>query len=200
MAIMSRSQHGKWMTIVDGKQRIFRKKGDQYDVLEFELYSYTPDQIDKVSKLIRLNLTDDLISKDIKEKYPDGHNRWKHLFFGQCVTATFVLLYLMDTGNLEPIRGEDASGEGHWWLRDELTKDKYDLTLDQFTTYEEVEEVYETGKPRGYYGYDEMPSSQFFDLIQKVQPDSKRWVDADYSETPNSLDEFLIGRPHESLF
>jgi hypothetical protein len=188
------------MTIVDGKQRIFRKKGDQYDVLEFELYPYTPNQMDKVSKLIRLNLTDDLISKDTKEKYPHDHIRWKYPFFGQCITATFVLLYLMDTGNLEPMRGEDASGEGHWWLRDKLTREKYNLTLDQFPTYEEVEEVYETGKPRGYYGFDEMPASRFFDLIQKVQLNSKRWVDTYYSETPSTLDEFLIGRPHESLF
>ena len=95
------------MTIVDGKQRIFRNKGDRYDVLEFERYSYTAVQTDKVSKLIRANLTDDLISDDIREKYPEDHPRWKYTFFEHCVPATFDLLYLMDTGTLEPIRAED---------------------------------------------------------------------------------------------
>ena len=181
---MTKSQHGKWMTVVDGKQRIFRQNDGRYDVLEFQRYPYTVTQTDKVSKLIRSNLTDDLISEDIKEKYPEGHPRWKYPFFGHCVPATFVLLYLMDTGTLEPMRGQDASGEGHWWLRDILTREKYDLTLDQFPTYGELEDVYATGKPRGYYGFEEMPASRFFDLIQKSQPESKRWTTDDYSGTP----------------
>ena len=87
---MGQSRHSKWMTIVDGKQRIFRNKGDRYDVLEFVRYSYTAVQTDKVSKLIRANLTDDLISDDIREKYPEDHPRWKYPFFGHCVPATFI--------------------------------------------------------------------------------------------------------------
>jgi hypothetical protein len=177
---MAKSWHSKWMTIVDGNHRIFRKSNNleglagKYDVLEFERYSYAPDQLDKVSKLIRSNLTDDLLSKEIKKKYPDNHLRWKYPFFGHCVPATFVLLYLMDTEILEPMRGKDAEGESHWWLRDNLSQVRYDLTLDQFSTNEERESIYETGKPRGYYGFGEMPASRFFDLIQKVQPNSKR--------------------------
>ena len=185
---MTKSRHSEWMTVVAGKQRIFRKKGDQYDVLEFRRYPYTTIQTDKVSKLIRLSLTDDLLSKDIREKYPEDHPRWKYPFFGHCVPATFVLMYLMDTGTLEPIRGEDTSGEGHWWLRDILTREKYDLTLDQFPTYGDLEDVYATGKPRGYYGVGEMPASQFFDLIQIVQPDSKRWITDDYTRSSASLE------------
>jgi hypothetical protein len=187
---MSRSRHGEWITIIDGKHRIFRQKCEQYDVLEFQRYPYTPDQTDKVSKLIRSNLTDDHISEDIREKYPEDHPRWKYPFFGHCVPATFVLLYLMDTGTLEPIRGEDAFGEGHWWLRDILTREKYDLTLDQFPTYGEIEDVYATGKPKGYCGFDEMPASRFFDLIQKVQPNSKRWITDDYTRSIVLLETF----------
>ena len=178
---MSKSRHNKWMTIVDGHHRIFRKcnnlKGlaGKYDVLEFERHPYTPDHLDKVSKLIRSNLTDDLLSKEIKKKYPDNHFRWKYPFFGFCVPATFVQLYLMDTETLEPIRGEDSEGEGHWWLRDNLSQERFDLTFDQFATNEERENVYKTGKPKGYYEFGEMPASSFFDLIQKVQPNSRRW-------------------------
>ena len=54
---MSKSQHGKWMVVIDGKQRIFRRKDERYDVLEFQQYAYTKNQTDKVSKLIRSNLT-----------------------------------------------------------------------------------------------------------------------------------------------
>ena len=173
---MSKSQHGKWMITIDGKQCIFRKIGEQYDVLEIEKYPYTPIQVDKASTLIRANLTDDLISDDIKQKYPKDNSRWKYPFFGHCVTATFTLLYLMDTNSLEPMRGEDASGEGHWWLKDILTNEVYDLTLDQFPTNGELVQVYATGVPRGYFGLDQMPASQHFDLIQKLRPDLKRWT------------------------
>jgi hypothetical protein len=177
---MAKSRHSKWMTIVNGNYRVFRKSNNQkglagkYDVLEFERYPYTPYQLDEVSKLVRSNLTDDLLSKKIKKKYPDNHLRWKCPFFGHCVSATFVLLYLMDTETLEPMRGEDSEGEGHWWLRDNFSQERCDLTFDQFATNEERESVYETGKPRGYYGFGEMPASRFFDLIQKVQPNSRR--------------------------
>jgi hypothetical protein len=67
----------------------------------------------------------------------------------------------MDTNDLEPVRGEDTSGEGHWWLQDVHSKQKYDPTYEQFPTQKELEEVYSTGKPRGYYGFGEMPASRF---------------------------------------
>ena len=197
---MSRLRHHKWMTIVDGKHRIFRQENNRYDVLEFERIPYTPDQIDKASKSIRSNLTDDLISKEIREKYPDNHLRWKLPFFGYSVPATFGLLFLMNTETLEPMRGEDSEGEAHWWLRDNISQDRYDLTFDQFATNEELVNVYRKGEPREYYGFGETLDSPFFDLIQKVQLNSKRWNTDDYSETSNSLDEYLTGRPHESLF
>jgi hypothetical protein len=188
------------MTVVDGKQRIFRQENSQYDVLEFERHPYTPDQIDKVSKSIKSNLIDDLFFKEIREKYPDNDLRWKQPLFNYSVLASFCLLYLMDTKVLEPMRGEVLDGEGHWWLRDNLSQEKYDLTLGQFSKNEELKNVYRKGKARGYYGFGEMPDALFFDLIQKVQPNSKRWNTNNYSETPCSPDDFLSGRPHESLF
>jgi hypothetical protein len=48
----------------------------------------------------------------------------KYPFFGHCVSAKLVLLCLMDTRNLEPIRGEEAFGEFHWWLKDILTRER----------------------------------------------------------------------------
>ena len=197
---MGRSQHSKWMTTIDGKQRIFRTVDGQFDVLEYEKYPYIPDQVDKVSKSIRSNLTDDIISKKLKKKYPKNYFRWKYPFFGHCIPATFVLLYLMDTEILEPIRGENSEGEGHWWLRDSISEEKHDLTFDQFPCKKELESVYATGEAKGFYEFDEMPDARFFDLIQKIQPNSKRWKADNYCDTPFSYDEFLIGRAHESLY
>ena len=125
-------------------------------ILAYENFRYTPDQIEKVSKLIRLNLTEDLIFKNITYKYPHNHLRQKKSFFGYCVPATFVLLYLMDTETLMPMRGMDAEGESHWWLMDNYSKKKFDLTFDQFSSNEELMNVYKTGKEKGYYGFIEM--------------------------------------------
>ena len=182
------SKHRDYLTTVDGKQRIFRPVEKYYDVLEFQRYNYTENEIEKVSNLIRDELTGDLISKDIKDKYPPDHPRWKYPFFGYCVPATFVMLYLMNTAVLEPMRGEDPGGEGHWWLRDKLTREKYDLTSDQFSTLGELEEVYTLGHPKGYYGFKEAPASRFFDLIQKIQPASRRFRVSDPHESLGSLD------------
>ena len=183
---MTKSKHNKWLIKSGSKHRLFRKRGEKYDVLEFERYSYTEGHMKAVSDLIKENLTYDLISGKVKKNYPPDDTRWKFPYFGYCVPATFTLLYLMDTDYLEPVRGEDASGEGHWWLQDIHSKQKYDPTCEQFPTHKELEEVYASGKPRGYYGFGEMPASRFFTLMQKVQTTSKRWISDDYKETPTS--------------
>lgn len=182
------------MVDIDGKHRIFRKKKTKYDVLEYSKYPYTPKQTEEVCQLIRDNLTENLLPDNIKKKYPPEHTRWNYPHFGYCVPATFTLLYVMDTNVLEPMRGEDETGELHWWLRDILTREKYDITLAQFPTYEDLEKVYATGKPTGYYGgrnpnY-QMPASRWFDLIQKIQPTSTRWDTLDIRYNPPSLEEF----------
>ena len=183
---MTKSKHNKWFIEFGSKHRFFRKRGEKYDVLEFERYSYTEGHMNAVCDLIQNNLTEDLLSNKITKVYPPSHKRWNNSFFGYCVPATFALLYLMDTDDLEPVRGEDASGEGHWWLQDVHSKQKYDPTCDQFPTQKELEDVYDTGRPRGYFGFGEMPASRFLDLMQKVQPESKRWITDDYKETPTS--------------
>ena len=187
---MTKSRHDRWMTVIDGHQRIYRNSGKYYDVLEYQRYAYTSSNVDALAKSIRNNLTDNLITKDIRNKYPPSHVKWSQPYFGHCVPATFVMLYFLDTESLDPIRGMDSSGEGHWWLQDIFTGKKYDLTFDQFPTADELETIYETGKPRCYYGYGQMPASRFLDLMQKVQPDAKRWRTSDYNESSTNLEQF----------
>jgi hypothetical protein len=187
---MSKSLHNRWLHSIGQKHRIFSKSGKKFNVLEFQRYKYTPNKIDELSKLIRSNLTDNFISDPLKKKFPYYHHRWKLPYFGLCVPATFSLLYLMNTDALEPMQGKDVEGLEHWWLRDINTQERYDLTYDQFLTEEELDGVYETGKPKGYYGFGEMPAVRILNLIQKVQPQSKRWITTDYKETPIDLEIF----------
>ena len=130
---MAGSKHQNWLFIVDGKQRIFRKLNDGFDVLEYERYTYTEEHTEAVCNLIRDNLTENLLGADFIKKYPKTHKRWNDPYFGYCVPATFALLYLMDTDKLEPITSKDKEGIDHWWLRDKDHPNKiYDITHEQY--------------------------------------------------------------------
>jgi len=197
---MTSFQNSKWMSIVDEKQRIFRINGKQFDVLEYKKFPYTPDKLVKVSELIRLNLREKLNLKKHSKKYLNKYQSWKHPVFGYFKQATFALLYLMETDLLEPMRGDNSEGSYHWWIRDKLSGKKYDLTVDQFPDKNELERVYETGVVSEFYEHEKMPDTQLLNLIQKIQPDSKRWKANNYTDASMSTDEFLQGRAHESLY
>ena len=165
------SKHQQYIIESDKGHSIFRPKGKRFEVLSFQRLEYTSENVALLSEQIRTNLTDDLISNDVRKKYPLGHPRWNRTLFGHCVHATFAFLYFMNTDILSPVRGEDTEGEGHWWLIDNNNGDIIDLTKDQYGTSELVG-VYRTGKKRGYYGFKEAPASRFFRLMQRVQPTS----------------------------
>ena len=165
------SKHHQYIIENDDSHSIFRRKGKCFEVLSFQRLDYTSENVSFLSEQIRANLTYDLISNNVRKKYPLGHPRWKRTFFGYCVPATFAFLYFMNTNILSPVRGEDIEGEGHWWLIDNNNGNIIDLTKDQFETHELVG-VYSTGKKRGYYGPNEAPASRFFRLMQRVQPKS----------------------------
>ena len=200
---MAQSKHKNWMRKVDGKHRLFRPLTNDYDVIEYEQYSYTEGHIEAVSKLIQDNLSKDLLSDDFIKDYPPKHSLWKRPYVGYCVPATFALLYLMDTDKLQPMQGDvfiddyvNVYDEGdwtwHWWLEDKKTKQKYDPTHQQFLTEDELQEVYKTGRPMGYYGYYDQPASRFLKLMTKVQPTAVRWTTEDKEEsTPGTLHNFL---------
>ena len=179
------SKHHQYIIENDEGHSIFRPKGKRFEVLSFQRLEYTPENVSFLSEKIRTNLTDDLISNDVRKKYPSGHPRWNRTFFGHCVPATFAFLYFMNTNILSPVRGQDIEGEGHWWLIDNNNGDIIDLTKDQYGT-DELVGVYSTGKKRGYYGFKEAPASRFFRLMQRVQPTSNLY------ET-DSLGEIKMG-------
>ena len=81
----------------------------------------------------------------------------------------------MDTDRLHPFTGSDPNGEKHWWLQDLDTKERFDLTSVQYTL-EELEYVYNTGKPKKLYSFQGRPQSRFLDLMELVQPNAKRYT------------------------
>jgi len=193
---MAKSKHRNWMIKVEGKQRIFSPSGNAYDVLEYEKYSYTEGHIEAVCNLIRDNLTEELLTPSFKQDYPDEHKRWNNHLFGYCVPATFSLLYLMDTDNLEAFTSKDNEGVEHWWIQDTNSSKIYDITHEQYTDKSVLKEIYNTGKVSGYYGgykpnY-ENPAKRFLTLMHKVQPSAIRWTTEDKEEsTPGTLHNFL---------
>ena len=193
---MAQSRHQNWMYKVDGKQRIYRALTDEYDVIEYEQYSYTSVSVANVITSIQTKLTSNLILPNITRTYPPNHERWKYPYFGYCVPATFALLYFIDTNDLEPMVGYDSEDEKHWWLEDKHTRARYDVTAAQFSTQEALDAVYATGKASGFYGgYNpnyEMPYASFFELMQRVQPSAIRWKARELEEpTPGTLDKFF---------
>ena len=138
------SKHQQYI-IESDKVVHFSPKRKRFEVLSFQRLEYTPENVSFISEKIRTNLTDDLISNDVRKKYPLGHPRWNRTLFGHCVHATFAFLYFMNTDILSPVRGEDTEGEGHWWLIDNNNGDIIDLTKDQYQT-NELDGVYSREK------------------------------------------------------
>ncbi len=183
------SKHEQYIIENEVGHSIFRPKGKRYEVLSYQRLEYNPKNVLLLSEQIRNHLTDDLISNDVKKKYPSGHPRWNRTLFGHCVPATFAFLYFMNTNLLSPVRGEDVEGEGHWWIVDTNTGDIIDLTKDQYTD-DELVDVYKTGKKRGYYGFKEAPTARFFRLMQKVQPTSNLY-ETDNPASSTNLNRFM---------
>ena len=154
--------------------RPMNQTSTKFDVFQFNQYEYNNLNIKKVSKLIKINLSPSLISRDIRKKYPDIHLKWKRALFGYCVPASFALLFFMNTNRLHPFTGSDPDGENHWWLEDLITSEKFDLTSVQYSK-EELAFVYSTGRPKRLYSFQGRPQKRFLDLMLSVQPSGKRY-------------------------
>ena len=178
---MSKSNHRDYLKVNEDKFELIRPMDwplTKYEILCFKRYEYTSKRIEEIGNLIKENLTDSLITHCIKKKYPLDHPRWERELFGYCVPATFVLLFFMNTEFLHPVSGTDPDGENHWWLEDIITNQRFDLTAAQYSR-DELKFVYDTGRRTKLYSFKGRPQSRFMDLMQSVQPNSKRWTTDD---------------------
>ena len=174
------SNHNKFIYKLDNKDCIYRTKGNssRFEVLQFNRLEYTSENIDKLVKDIKINLTDDLISKGFRKDFPPEYPRWKRKYFGLSVPATFVFLYFMDTDLLTANNGKHENNELHYWVTDKESQAIIDITEEQYTE-EELQQVYATGKSTKYFGYREEPTARFFQLMHKVQPSSVLYETSD---------------------
>ena len=169
------SNHERYLVKDGDKFRLFRPKGRQYEVLRYSRYDYSNETMTHLCARIAGHLTMDLISWQVRRLYPEDHPKWRRELFGYCVPATFALLYFIDSDRLVPFRGHDDTGEGHWWLADRDTGERFDITGCQYTNAE-LAGVYATGRQRGYYGHGEAPAARFLKLMHRVQPDSQLFL------------------------
>jgi len=163
------SRYERNISKVGAFHHIYRPKGRAFEVLRFVRHPYTDGHVARLLEDIEHHLTADLISPQVRRHYPAGHSAWQRPLFGHCVPASFALLYFLDTDLLVPVRGVDATGEGHWWLADRRDGHILDITGCQYTEDERAE-VYASGRPRGYYGRGQAPAARVFRLMKRVQP------------------------------
>ena len=177
IAPMSTSNHNDYLRQTGDRCELIRPIGyppKRYEILNFKRYKYSRASALEISAQIKDKLNYSLISHDIRAKYPDGHPRWERSFFGYCVPATFSLLFLMETESLHPFTGSDPDGEKHWWLEDQFTRERFDITSCQYNA-QELAFVYSNGKPKQLYSSFGKPQSRFMDLMQAVQPNTNRF-------------------------
>ena len=71
------SNHNKFIYKLDNNDCIYRTKGNssRFEVLQYNRLKYTTENIDKLVKDIKINLTDDLISNGFRKDFPQEHPR-----------------------------------------------------------------------------------------------------------------------------
>jgi len=109
------------------------------------MLEYNDENLDLVSKLIRKNLTPDLIAKKWRERNS------RNPTFGHCHTASGCLYKLFGPKAMHMHRGFDGEIY-HWWIVDRNGK-IIDLTSEQYTSIGKVP-PYEHGEKSGMLGFD----------------------------------------------
>jgi len=93
---------------------------------------------DKICKLIKSNLTPELLPKTWLKK-----NEKKPLY-GHCYGASRVLQRIFGEEHITLFRGLDHTGEYHWWVQDDKGE-IVDLTSEQYTS-QNLSPPYDKGK------------------------------------------------------
>ena len=139
----------------------------RYDVLEYERV-LCPE---KAVETVKENITPSFLSSHFKRTHSRSGD---HTLRGLCVVATMTCLYLLNDDRFVPHTSVDEDGINHWWFVDTKSDFRYDLTSSQYDT-SQLNQLYQSGKPTTYYGWGQRPATRFLNLIQKIQPYSKRY-------------------------
>lgn len=159
------------------RHRYKEKKVFETRTLEFEPYPMS--EIDTVMKLIRGNLSPDLLGGRKSLMYPK--DTLTNKYYGHCYHSSQALFYLMDTDCLVPMSGEDYRGEKHWWLQDNETV--YDCTGEQYWSVNQ-NPPYDVGKKTAWYGWKGRPQQVSLNLMIRVLGDRLK---SDTVAKPNEM-------------
>ena len=134
----------------------------QTRTLEFEPFPY--ECIRLVMGYIADKLTPDMVTKKYREENAGNP------MFGHCYHSSQALYYLMNTDRLEQMSAVDYHNCSHWWLRDKITNEIFDITSDQYYSIDQVP-PYDIGKKKPWYGWKQRPHQRTLDLMIKVLGD-----------------------------
>ena len=134
----------------------------QTRTLEFEPFPY--EDIRLVMGYIADKLTPDMVTKKYREENAGNP------MFGHCYHSSQALYYLMNTDRLEQMSAVDYHNCSHWWLRDKITNEIFDITSDQYYSIDQVP-PYDIGKKKPWYGWKQRPHQRTLDLMIKVLGD-----------------------------
>jgi hypothetical protein len=109
------------------------------------MLTYNQENLELVSKLIKINLTPDLIAKKWRERNS------RNPTFGHCHTASGCLYKLFGSKAVHMHRGHDGEIY-HWWVVDK-NGNIIDLTSEQYTSIGKIP-PYENGEKSGMLGFD----------------------------------------------
>ena len=168
------------MKIVE-RHRYNDKEIFQTRTLKFEPFPY--EDISLVMGYIAGKLTPDMVTKKYREENAGNP------MFGHCYHSSQALYYLMDTDRLEQMSAIDYHDCSHWWLRDKITHEIYDITVEQY--YSVNQEPPYPGKKKNWYGWKQRPHQRTLDLMVKVLGSRLIEDTVTTPEVVGALDSFL---------
>lgn len=168
------------MKIIE-RHRYNNKEIFQTRTLKFNPFPY--EDISLVMGYIAGKLTPDMVSKRYREENAGNP------MFGHCYHSSQALYYLMDTDVLEQMSAIDYHNEAHWWLRDTITDEIYDITVEQYHSVNQIPPY--PGKKKNWYGWKQRPHQKTLNLMVKVL--GSRLIDDTMAnfELVGDIDSFL---------
>ena len=129
--------------------------------------TYEPFEWEEIESVMQ-KIADNLVPSMVTKKYRKENE--SNPMFGHCYHSSQALYYLMNTDRLEQMSAVDYHNCSHWWLRDKITNEIFDITSDQYYSIDQVP-PYDIGKKKPWYGWKQRPHQRTLDLMIKVLGD-----------------------------
>ena len=126
--------------------------------LVYEPFAF--EDINLVMSYIAGKLTPELVTKKYREENASNP------MFGHCYHSSQALYYLIDTDRLEQMSAIDYHDCSHWWLRDKITNEIFDITAEQYYSVNQIPPY--PGKKKNWYGWKQRPHQRTLNLMVRL--------------------------------